>query len=97
MIKSCSVCHLLVSVVQLHRIPYDSTGVHGVFVKLLTDYIDRGSTYKDPRVNDAICRQYVDDMLSIGEKILIKDDNSYTASTDMGDIASLLLTSPLWN
>ncbi|KAL6690963.1 hypothetical protein J3F84DRAFT_397980 [Trichoderma pleuroticola] len=46
-----------------------------------------GPTYKDLRVNEAICQQYVDDMLLIGEKILIKDDNSYTASTDMGNIS----------
>ncbi|PTB54489.1 hypothetical protein M431DRAFT_84687 [Trichoderma harzianum CBS 226.95] len=46
-----------------------------------------GPTYEDLRVNDAICQQYAADMLSIGQKILVKDDNSYTASTDMGSVS----------
>lgn len=36
-------------------------------------------------------------MLSIGQKILVKEDNSYTASTDMGDIAFFPSKSPLWS
>ncbi|KAL7904863.1 hypothetical protein GGI35DRAFT_489410 [Trichoderma velutinum] len=46
-----------------------------------------GPTYEDLRVNDAICQQYADDMLSIGEKIQVKEGNSYTASTDMGNVS----------
>ncbi|KIW50708.1 hypothetical protein PV05_09496 [Exophiala xenobiotica] len=44
-------------------------------------------TYKDLRVNMPLCQQYVDDMRRIGEGILVKDDESYTASTDMGNVS----------
>ncbi|OQV01182.1 hypothetical protein CLAIMM_06581 isoform 1 [Cladophialophora immunda] len=41
-------------------------------------------TYKNLRVNLPLCRQYVEDMATLGEKIMVKNDESYTASTDMG-------------
>ncbi|KAH0842614.1 Peptidase M20 domain-containing protein 2 [Fonsecaea pedrosoi] len=40
-------------------------------------------TYKNLRVNLPLCKQYVEDMAMIGEKIMVKNDESYTASTDM--------------
>ena len=49
------------------------------------DLANRAPTYKDLRVNEPLCQQYVDDMALLGEKILVKDDESYTASTDMGE------------
>ncbi|OPB43843.1 amidase/amidohydrolase, metal ion dependent [Trichoderma guizhouense] len=81
---------------EYNIIPYVSSGVYVILIKIAHS-VDRGPTYEDLRVNDAICQQYADDMLSIGEKILVKDDNSYTASTDMGDIAFFPSKSPLWN
>ena len=47
--------------------------------------VTRAPTYKDLRVNQPLCQQYVDDMSLLGETILVKDDESYTASTDMGE------------
>ncbi|KAL6250692.1 hypothetical protein RBB50_002995 [Rhinocladiella similis] len=44
-------------------------------------------TYKDLRVNLPLCQQYADDMGRLGEKILVKYDESYTASTDMGNVS----------
>ncbi|KAK5461056.1 hypothetical protein LTS15_003119 [Exophiala xenobiotica] len=49
--------------------------------------VTEGTTYKDLRVNLPLCQQYVDDMRRIGERILVKDDESYTASTDMGNVS----------
>ena len=54
-------------------------------VLALIDMVTRAPTYKDLRVNQPLCQQYVDDMSLLGEKILVKDDESYTASTDMGE------------
>jgi len=41
-------------------------------------------TYKDLRVNETLCQAYVENMADLGEKILLKDDNTFMASTDMG-------------
>ena len=57
---------------------------------IVTQSFDSGPTYKDLRVNLPICQQYVDDMLSIGEKVLVEGDDSFTASTDMGNALSKL-------
>lgn len=38
----------------------------------------------DLRANDALCRQYVEDMADLGEKIAFKEEVPATASTDMG-------------
>ncbi|OAP55157.1 hypothetical protein AYL99_10857 [Fonsecaea erecta] len=47
----------------------------------------RAPTYKNLRVNLPLCKQYVEDMATIGEKIMVKNDESYTASTDMGNVS----------
>ncbi|KIW94539.1 uncharacterized protein Z519_04515 [Cladophialophora bantiana CBS 173.52] len=44
-------------------------------------------SYKNLRVNLPLCRQYVEDMATLGEKIMVKNDESYTASTDMGNVS----------
>lgn len=44
-------------------------------------------TYKDLRVNLPICKQYVEDMSKLGEKVMLMDDESYSASTDMGNVS----------
>ncbi|KAG4434824.1 hypothetical protein IFR05_009695 [Cadophora sp. M221] len=44
-------------------------------------------TYMDLRANDALCRQYVEDMADLGEKILFKEEIPATASTDMGNVS----------
>lgn len=43
------------------------------------------------RVNQPLCQQYVDDMATLGEKIMVKDEKSYTASTDMGEMFFFVL------
>jgi len=44
-------------------------------------------TYMDLRANDALCRQYVEDMADLGERIKFKEDIPATASTDMGNVS----------
>lgn len=50
-----------------------------------TDLLPRAPTYKNIRVNETLCRQYVNDMASLGERVLFRDANAFTASTDMGE------------
>lgn len=45
---------------------------------------NRGPLYKDLRVNETFCRAYVEDMAALGEKVILKEDEPATASTDMG-------------
>ena len=45
----------------------------------------------DLRANDALCRQYVEDMADLGERIKFKEDIPATASTDMGMLLSFQL------
>ncbi len=44
-------------------------------------------TYMDLRANDALCRQYVEDMADLDEKIIFKEEIPATASTDMGNVS----------
>lgn len=41
-------------------------------------------TYKDLRVNEPLCQTYVDEMAYLGEKVALRQDECFTASTDMG-------------
>ncbi|KEF52027.1 uncharacterized protein A1O9_12017 [Exophiala aquamarina CBS 119918] len=47
----------------------------------------RAPTYKNIRVNEVLCKQYVDDMARLGERVLFRDANTFTASTDMGNVS----------
>lgn len=38
----------------------------------------------DLRANATLCKQYVEDMAELGEKIILMEEDPYTASTDMG-------------
>lgn len=42
-------------------------------------------TYKDLRVNEPLCQTYVDEMAYLGEKVALRQDECFTASTDMGE------------
>lgn len=46
--------------------------------------MDSAPTYMNLRANDTLCRQYVEDMADLGEKIVFKEEKPGTASTDMG-------------
>ena len=45
---------------------------------------DSNPTYKDLRVNEPLCQTYVDEMAHLGEKVALRQDECFTASTDMG-------------
>ncbi|EOD46205.1 putative metal-dependent amidase aminoacylase carboxypeptidase protein [Neofusicoccum parvum UCRNP2] len=49
--------------------------------------IIEGPMYKDLRANDTLCRAYVDDMAALGEKVILKEEEPATASTDMGNVS----------
>ncbi|RDW82474.1 hypothetical protein BP6252_03586 [Coleophoma cylindrospora] len=44
-------------------------------------------TYMDLRINETLCKYYVEDMADVGDKILLKDDVPASASTDMGNVS----------
>lgn len=50
-----------------------------------TNLLPRAPTYKNIRVNEALCKQYVNEMERLGERVLLRDANAFTASTDMGE------------
>ncbi|CAK7204772.1 hypothetical protein SEUCBS139899_007532 [Sporothrix eucalyptigena] len=43
--------------------------------------------YMDLKVNDALCKVYIDEMGRIGEKILMRDAEQSAAGTDMGNVS----------
>ncbi|KAK5050912.1 hypothetical protein LTR84_003471 [Exophiala bonariae] len=47
----------------------------------------RAPTYKNIKVNETLCKQYVEDMSILGEKVLLRDAEAFTASTDMGNVS----------
>jgi hypothetical protein len=49
-----------------------------------TNILPRAPTYKNIRVNEPLCKQYVEDMALLGERVLLRDADAFTASTDMG-------------
>ena len=75
---------LLRSALDARSISSRKSFVSYCMLRVAKSSLDRSPTYKDLRVNMPLCQQYVDDMRRIGEQILVKDDESYTASTDMG-------------
>lgn len=60
---------------------------------VLTPYSN--PTYKDLRVNEPLCQCYVDEMAYLGETIDLRQDECFTASTDMGKSPRLCETIPL--
>ena len=44
-------------------------------------------TYKDLRINGPLSQAYADEMAHIGEKIIVRQDECFTASTDMGNVS----------
>ncbi|OTA59661.1 hypothetical protein K449DRAFT_384992 [Hypoxylon sp. EC38] len=47
-------------------------------------------TYSNLIANKALCETYVDEMESIGEKVLLRQDKPITASTDMGNVSHVV-------
>jgi len=78
---------LLRSALDARSISSRKSFVRFCMLRVAKSSLDRSPTYKDLRVNMPLCQQYVDDMRRIGEGILVKDDESYTASTDMGNVS----------
>lgn len=44
-------------------------------------------TYLNLRVNDTLCKAYVDDMSSLGSRIMLHQEKAMNASTDMGNVS----------
>ncbi|KAI0139142.1 hypothetical protein F4776DRAFT_670372 [Hypoxylon sp. NC0597] len=47
-------------------------------------------TYSNLIANKALCETYVDEMESIGEKVLLRQEKPITASTDMGNVSHVV-------
>ncbi|KAH7022013.1 metal-dependent amidase/aminoacylase/carboxypeptidase [Ilyonectria destructans] len=47
-------------------------------------------TYMNLRVNDTLCKTYVDEMAVLGENIMLRQTKNFNASTDMGNVSHLV-------
>lgn len=47
----------------------------------------RSPTYLNLRVNDALCKAYVQDMSVLGSNIMLHQEKAMNASTDMGNVS----------
>ena len=52
---------------------------------MLTGY--SADTYKHVKSNRSLCETYVEDMGLLGDKVAVKPDQPFTASTDMGNVS----------
>ncbi|TWU72681.1 hypothetical protein ED733_003285 [Metarhizium rileyi] len=49
--------------------------------------LTRKYNYLNLRVNESLCQIYVDEMAAMGKKVLLKTDQAFNASTDMGNVS----------
>ncbi|KAH7137452.1 metal-dependent amidase/aminoacylase/carboxypeptidase [Dactylonectria estremocensis] len=47
-------------------------------------------TYMNLRVNETLCKTYVNEMASIGQKVMLRQTKNFNASTDMGNVSHLV-------
>ncbi|KPM46443.1 hypothetical protein AK830_g34 [Neonectria ditissima] len=47
-------------------------------------------TYMNLRVNETLCKTYVDEMASIGQNVMLRQTKNFNASTDMGNVSHLV-------
>lgn len=58
-----------------------------VMVTGCTHHLITSPTYANLRVNETLCKTYVEDMTQMGDKVALHQDKAYTASTDMGNVS----------